>query len=102
MKINSNNLRKVQITMDCAMIAIFGAGAIMSFMQSEHMGASLFLLLVLAWSAILMKDLEIGHYAKLINLYKEVMQENDEFLDKLLNYIKEKQHDNDTDTDNQR
>lgn len=88
--------------MDCVMIAIFGASAIMSFVQGEYMGASLFLLLVLAWSAILIKDLEIGHYAKLIDLYKEAMKENDEFLDKLLGYINEKQKDNDTDTPNQR
>lgn len=27
------------------------------------------------------------------------MKENDEFLDKLVNYLKEKQTDNDTDTD---
>lgn len=102
MKINSNKLRKAQIVMDCVMIAIFGAGAIMSFVHGEYMGASLFLLLVLAWSAILLKDLENASYAKLIDLYKEAMKENDEFLDKLLNYIKEKQKDNDTDTPNQR
>lgn len=102
MKINSNKLRKAQIVMDCVMIAIFGAGAIMSFVHGEYMGASLFLLLVLAWSAILLKDLENARYAKLIDLYKEAMKENDEFLDKLLGYINEKQKDNDTDTPNQR
>lgn len=102
MKTNSNKLRKAQIVMDCVMIAIFGAGAIMSFVQGEYMGASLFLLLVLAWSAILMKDLEIGCYVRLIDLYKEVQKDNDEFLDKLLNYIKENQKDNDTDNPNQR
>lgn len=48
MKTNDNKLRKVQIVMDCVMIAIFGAGAIMSFMQGGHMGTSFFLLLVLA------------------------------------------------------
>ena len=99
MKINNNNLRKVQIVMNCLMIAIFGAGAIMSFVQGLHRETSLFLLLALAWLAILLKDLENARYAKLINLYKEAMKENDEFLDKLVNYLKEKQTDNDTDID---
>ena len=99
MKINSNKLSKVQIVTDCVMIAIFGAGTIMSFVQGEHKDTSFFLLLVLAWLAILLKDLENARYAKLIDLYKEAMKENDEFLDKLVNYLKEKQTDNDTDID---
>lgn len=85
--------------MDCVMIALFGASAIISLVQGEHWEASLFLLLVLAWLLILMKDRENDHYVKLIEFYKEVMKENDEFLDKLVNYLKEKQTDNDTDTD---
>ena len=95
MKINSNNL--VQIVMDCVMIVLFGAGAIMSFVQGEHGEASLFLLLVLAWLLVLMKDRLIGHLIKIIGLYKEVQKENEEFLDKLVNSINEKQTDNDTD-----
>ena len=100
MKTNNNKLRKAQIIMDCVMIVLFGAGAIMSFVQDEHGEVSLFLMLVLAWSTVLLKDLEIGHYAKLVDLYKEVTKENDEFLDKLVNYINEKQKYDDT--DNQR
>ena len=100
MKINSNKLRKAQIIMDCVMIVLFGAGAIMSFVQGEHGKAYLLLLLALAWLAILLKDLENARYAKLVDLYKEVQRENDEFLDKLVNYINEKQKYDDT--DNQR
>ena len=97
MKTNSNNLRKAQIITDCAMIVLFGAGVIMSFVQGEHGEVYFFLLLVLAWLAILLKDLENARYVKLINLYKEVTEENDKFLDKLLDYINEKQTDNGTD-----
>ena len=88
--------------MDWAMIALFGAGTIMSFVRGEHRDASFFLLLVLAWLLILMKDRLIGHLIKIIGLYKEVQKNNEEFLEKLINFIKEKQTDNDTDTDSQR
>lgn len=87
--------------MDCVMIVLFGAGAIMSFVQGEHGKAYLLLLLALAWLAILLKDLENVTYAKLVDLYKEVTKENDEFLAKLVNYLNEKQKDNDTGTNNQ-
>ena len=98
MKINSNMLRKAQIMMDCAMIAIFGAGAIMSFMQGEHMEASFFLLLVLAWSTILLKDLENARYVKRIDLYEELVKKMDEYINILIGVINEKQKNNDTDT----
>ena len=85
--------------MDCVMIALFGASVIISFVRDEYWVMLFFLLLALAWLIILMKDREIGHYVKLIEFYKEVMKENDEFLDKLVNSINEKQQtDNDTDT----
>ena len=100
MKINSNKLRKVQIIMDCVIIAIFGEGIIISLSQDQYRETSLFLLLVLAWLLMLLKDLDIMHYAELVDLYKEVTKENDEFLAKLINFINEKQTDNDT--DNQR
>ena len=38
-------------------------------------------------------------YIMLVDLYKEATKENDEFLDKLLDYINEKQKNNGTDTD---
>lgn len=99
MKINSNKLRKAQIVMDCVMIAIFGAGIIISLSQNQYRETFFFLLLVLAWLLILMKDLDIKYYAKLVDLYKEVTKENDEFLAKLVNYLNEKQKNNGTDTD---
>ena len=83
--------------MDCVMIALFGASVIISFVRDEYGVMLFFLLLALAWLIILLKDLEIGRYVKLINLYKEVTKENDKFLDKLLDYINEKQTDNGTD-----
>lgn len=58
MKITDNKLRNAQIIMDCVMIVLFGAGVIMSFVQGEHGEVYFFLLLVLAWLAILLKDLE--------------------------------------------
>ena len=98
MKFNDNNLRKVQIVTDCVMTAIFGAGIIISLSQNQYRETFFFLLLVLAWLLILMKDLDIKYYAKLVDLYKEVQRENEEFLDKLVSHINEKQKDNDTDT----
>ena len=100
MKINSNKLRKAQIIMVCVMIAHFGASVIISFVRDEYWVMLFFLMLALAWLIILLKDLEISRYVKLINLYKEVTEENDKFLDKLVNYINEKQKYDDT--DNQR
>ena len=102
MKTNNNKLRNAQIIMDCVLIALFGITSVIFLTQGRHAEAVYNLLLALAWLAILLKDLENARYAKLINLYKEAMKENDEFLDKLVNYLKEKQTDNDTDTDNQR
>ena len=97
MKINSNKLRKAQIIMDCVMIAFFGISSVTFLTQGRYTEAIYNILLVLAWLAILLKDLENARYVKLINLYKEVTEENDKFLDKLLDYINEKQTDNDTD-----
>lgn len=96
MKTNDNKLRKVQIVMDCVMIAIFGAGAIMSFMQGGHMGTSFFLLLVLAWLAILLKDLENARYVKRIDLYEELVKKMDEYINILVGVLNEKQKNNDT------
>lgn len=102
MKININNLRKVQIAMDCVMIAVFGARMIMSLVQDEYIVTSFFLLLVMAWAVVLAKDLELGHYIKLVDLYKELERKQDEYINFLIGVINEKQKDNDTDTDNQR
>ena len=85
--------------MDCVMIALFGIPSVIFLTQGRHAEAVYNLLLALAWLAILLKDLENARYAKLVDLYKEVQRENDEFLDKLLDYINEKQKDNGTDTD---
>lgn len=85
--------------MDCVMIALFGILFVKFQTQGEYTEAAYNLLLMLAWLAILLKDRENARYVKLIEFYKEVMKENDEFLDKLVNYLKEKQTDNDTDTD---
>lgn len=100
MKINSNKLRKAQIVMDCVLIAFFGISSVTFLTQGRHAEAVYNLLLALAWLAILLKDLENARYAKLVDLYKEVQRENEEFLDKLVNYINEKQKYDDT--DNQR
>ena len=81
------------------MVALFAIPAVIFLTQGRHVEATYNLLLVLAWSTILTKDLEIGRYVKLVDLYKEATKENDEFLDKLLDYINEKQKDNGTDTD---
>lgn len=102
MKININNLRKVQIAMDCVMIAVFGASMIMSLVQDEYIVTPFFLLLVMAWAVVLVKDLELGHYIKLVDLYKELERKQDEYINFLIGVINEKQKDNDTDTDNQR
>lgn len=83
--------------MDCVMIAFFGISSVTFLTQGRYTEAIYNILLVLAWLAILLKDLENARYVKLINLYKEVTEENDKFLDKLLDYINEKQTDNDTD-----
>ena len=84
--------------MDCVMIALFGISSVIFLTQGRHAEAVYNLLLALAWMAILLKDLENARYAKLINLYKEVTEKNDKFLDKLLDYINKKQKGNDTDT----
>ena len=98
MKITDNKLRNAQIIMDCVMIALFGISSVIFLTQGRHAEAVYNLLLALAWMAILLKDLENARYAKLINLYKEVTEKNDKFLDKLLDYINKKQKGNDIDT----
>ena len=97
MKTNSNKLRKAQIVMDCVMIVLFGAGVIMSFVQGEHGEVYFFLLLVLTWSAILLKDLENGYYVKLVDLYKELERKQDEYINILIGVINKKQKYDDTD-----
>ena len=100
MKFNDNNkLRKAQIITDCVMVALFGISAVVFLIQGQHAELGYNILLVLAWLLVLMKDCDIATYAKLVDLYKEATKENDEFLDKLLDYINEKQKDNGTDTD---
>lgn len=86
--------------MDCVMIAFFGISSVTFLTQGRHTEAIYNLLLALAWLAILLKDLENARYVKLIKLYKEVQKDNEEFLDKLLDYINKKQKYDDT--DNQR
>ena len=97
MKINSKKLRKSCVVMDCVMTAIFGASVIISLVQDEYMVTPFFLLLVLAWAVVLAKDLEIGHYIKLVDLYKELGRKQDEYIN-ILCVINKKQTDNDTDT----
>lgn len=75
---------------------------IMSLVQDEYIVTSFFLLLVMAWAVVLAKDLELGHYIKLVDLYKELERKQDEYINFLIGVINEKQKDNDTDTDNQR
>lgn len=101
MKFNDNNLRKVQIVTDCVMIAISGAGIIISLSQDQYRETLFHLMLVLAWLLILMKDLDIKHYAKLVDLYKELERKQDEYINFLIGVLHEKQKDDDTDTDNQ-
>ena len=102
MKTNDNKLRTAQIITDCVMIALFAIPAVIFLTQGRHAEAPYNLLLALAWLAILLKDLENARYAKLVDLYKEVQRENEEFLDKLVSHINEKQKDNETDTDTDR
>lgn len=97
MKTNSNNLRKAQIIMDCAMIAIFAIPAVMFLIDGRHVEAAYNLLLALAWLLILMKDRLIGHYVKLVGLYKEMESKYDEYINYLVGVLYEKQKDNDTD-----
>lgn len=91
MKFDNKKLRKVSVVMDCVMTAIFGAGMIMSLAQDEYWVTPFFLLLVLAWAVVLAKDLEIGHYIKLVDLYKELERKQDEYINILIGVINEKQ-----------
>ena len=97
MKINNNNLRKAQIVMDCVLIALFGMSSVMFLIQGQHVKAGYNLLLTLAWLLILMKDRLIGHYVKLVGLYKEMESKYDEYINYLVGVLYEKQKDNDTD-----
>lgn len=98
MKINSNNLRKVQIVMDCVLIALFGMSSVMFLIQGQHVKAGYNLLLTLTWLLIFMKDRLIGHYIKLVGLYKELKSKYDEYINYLVGVLYEKQKDNDTDS----
>ena len=97
MKINSNNLRKAQIVMDCVLIALFGIPSVIFLTQGRHAEAVYNLLLALAWLLILIKDRLIGHYVKLVGLYKEMESKYDEYINYLVGVLYEKQKDNDTD-----
>lgn len=98
MKINSNNLRKAQIVMDCVMIALFGILFVKFLTQGEYTEAAYNLLLMLAWLAILLKDRENARYVKRIDLYEELVKKMDEYINILIGVINEKQKNNDTDT----
>lgn len=98
MKINIDNLRKAQIVMDCVLIALFGMSSVMFLIQGQHVKAGYNLLLTLAWLLIFMKDRLIGHYIKLVGLYKEMESKYDEYINYLVGVLYEKQKDNDTDS----
>ena len=98
MKTNSNNLRTAQIITDCVMIALFGISAVVFLTQGRHAEAAYNLLLALVWLLVLMKNREISHYVKLINLYEELVRKQDEYINILVGVLNEKQTDNDTDT----
>lgn len=98
MKINIDNLRKAQIVMDCVMIALFGMSSVMFLIQGQHVKAGYNLLLTLAWLLIFMKDRLIGHYVKLVGLYKEMESKYDEYINYLVGVLYEKQKDNNTDS----
>ena len=100
MKTNSNNLRKAQIIMDCVLIAFFGISSVTFLTQGRYTEAIYNILLVLAWIAILLKDLENGYYVKLVDLYKELERKQDEYINFLIGVINKKQKYDDT--DNQR
>ena len=100
MKINSNKLRKAQIVMDCVLIAFFGISSVTFLTQGRYTEAIYNILLVLAWIAILLKDLENGYYVKLVDLYKELERKQDEYINFLIGVINKKQKYDDT--DNQR
>lgn len=98
MKINSNNLRKTQIVMDCVLIALFGMSSVIFLIQGQHVEAAYNLLLTLAWLLILMKDRLIDHCVKLVGLYKEMESKYDKYINYLVDVLYEKQKDNDTDS----
>lgn len=98
MKTNSNNLRKAQIVMECILIAFFGMSSVIFLIQGQHIKAGYNLLLTLAWLLILMKDRLIGHYIKLVGLYKEMESKYDEYINYLVGVLYEKRKDNDTDS----
>lgn len=98
MKTNSNNPRKAQIVMECILIALFGMSSVMFLIQGQHVKAGYNLLLTLAWLLIFMKDRLIGHYIKLVGLYKETESKYDEYINYLVGVFYEKQKDNDTDS----
>lgn len=98
MKINIDNLRKAQIVMECILIAFFGMSSVIFLIQGQHVKAGYNLLLTLAWLLIFMKDRLIGHYVKLVGLYKEMESKYDEYINYLVGVLYEKQKDNDTDS----
>lgn len=84
--------------MDCVLIALFGMSSVMFLIQGQHVKAGYNLLLTLAWLLIFMKDRLIGHYIKLVGLYKEMESKYDEYINYLVGVLYEKQKDNDTDS----
>ena len=80
------------------MIAFFGMSSVIFLIQGQHVKAGYNLLLTLAWLLILMKDCLIGHYVKLVGLYKELESKYDEYINYLVGVLYEKQKDNDTDS----
>lgn len=97
MKFN-NKLRKFGIAMDFFMPVFFGIWSVISLTQGRHAEAAYNLLLALAWLLVLMKDREISHYVKLVDLYEELVRKMDEYINILVGILNEKQTDNDTDT----
>lgn len=92
---------KVCIMMDCIMIALFGISAVVFLIQGQHAELGYNILLALAWLLVLMKNREISHYVKLIDLYEELVRKQDEYINILVGVLNEKQKDNDTGTNNQ-
>lgn len=97
MKFN-NKLRKFGIAMDFFMPVFFGILFVILFTQGRHAEAAYNFLLALVWLLVLMKNREISHYVKLINLYEKLVRKQDEYINILVGVLNEKQTDNDTDT----
>ena len=80
------------------MPAFFGILSVILFTQGRYAEVAYNFLLALVWLLVLMKNREISHYVKLINLYEELVRKQDEYINILVGVLNEKQTDNDTDT----